>query len=116
MDPQTHSAVGWLLGSDEPAVRVLARRDVLGEPPAADADADQVLAGARVAESLISWQWPDGGWNCDRAATGRPSFHESLAPAWGLHEYWQATGRPVMVRRASVRSRRNWSRSGQRDL
>jgi hypothetical protein len=45
------------------------------------------LAGA-----LIRWQWPDGGWNCVPAATGRSSFHESLAPARGLHEYWQATG------------------------
>src|SRR6266404_5454756 len=49
-----------------------------------------------LAGSLIAWQWPDGGWNCDRAATGRrSSFHESLAPAWGLHEYGQATGDPA---------------------
>jgi len=46
-----------------------------------------------LAESLIEWQWPDGGWNCDRGATGRRfSFHESLPPMWGLHEYWCATG------------------------
>ncbi len=47
----------------------------------------------QLAASLITWQWPDGGWNCDTAAAGRrSSFHDSLAPAWGLHEYWQATG------------------------
>jgi hypothetical protein len=41
----------------------------------------------------MEWQWPDGGWNCDVRATGtRSSFHESLAPAWGLHEYASATG------------------------
>jgi hypothetical protein len=46
-----------------------------------------------LAESLLEWQWPDGGWNCDRRATGRrSSFHESLAPMWGLHEYATATG------------------------
>jgi hypothetical protein len=46
-----------------------------------------------LARSLAEWQWPDGGWNCDRRATGRrSSFHESLAPMWGLHEYWLATG------------------------
>jgi hypothetical protein len=46
-----------------------------------------------LAESLIEWQWPDGGWNCDLRASGRrSSFHESLAPAWGLHEYWLSTG------------------------
>jgi hypothetical protein len=46
-----------------------------------------------LAESLLEWQWPDGGWNCDKRASGRrSSFNESLAPMWGLHEYWAATG------------------------
>ena len=46
-----------------------------------------------LAESLVEWQWPDGGWNCDTKATGhRSSFNESLPPMWGLHEYWLATG------------------------
>ena len=46
-----------------------------------------------LASSLIEWQWPDGGWNCDKEATGhRSSFNESLPPMWGLHEYAQATG------------------------
>jgi hypothetical protein len=46
-----------------------------------------------LAESLVAWQWPDGGWNCDKKATGyRSSFNESLPPMWGLHEYFLATG------------------------
>ena len=46
-----------------------------------------------LADSLVEWQWPDGGWNCDKKATGyRSSFNESLPPMWGLHEYWLATG------------------------
>jgi hypothetical protein len=46
-----------------------------------------------LASSLREWQWPDGGWNCDVRASGRrSSFHESLAPMWGLHEHWLATG------------------------
>jgi hypothetical protein len=46
-----------------------------------------------LARSLAEWQWPDGGWNCDLRASGRrSSFHESLPPAWGLHEYRLATG------------------------
>ncbi|MGA8207862.1 MAG: hypothetical protein WB867_07550 [Candidatus Dormiibacterota bacterium] len=54
------------------------------------ADDDRVRL---LADSLQKWQWPDGGWNCDLRATGRrSSFHESLAPAWGLHEYAVATG------------------------
>ena len=48
---------------------------------------------ARLAEDLVEWQWPDGGWNCDPRASGRrSSFHESLIPAYGLHEYARATG------------------------
>lgn len=46
-----------------------------------------------LAEALLSWQWPDGGWNCRTKAGGhRSSFHESHRGAWGLHEYAQATG------------------------
>ncbi len=186
MDQQTHAAVHWLLQSDEPAIRSMARRDLLGEEPE---PADRVLAGPKVAAllagqqadggfgvhyyrkwtgahwrlvslvelgipvheprataaassvlkhfgpsrrrvsvidglprrcasvdgnvlavcsrlgmaadprvqelaaAIVSWQWPDGGWNCDRSATGyRSSFHETLATSWGLHEYADATG------------------------
>ena len=47
----------------------------------------------RLAEDIISWQWPDGGWNCDNQAEGhRSSFHESVRTAWGLQEYATATG------------------------
>jgi len=58
----------------------------------------------QLAESLMGWQWPDGGWNCDRRASGRrSSFHESLAPMWGLFEYWLSTG-DVATREAARRS------------
>jgi len=47
----------------------------------------------RLAEAIISWQWPDGGWNCDSRADGhRSSFHETHRAAWGLQEYAAATG------------------------
>jgi hypothetical protein len=46
---------------------------------------------ARLAEILIRSQWPDGGWNCRRDTDAhRSSFHESLAPIWGLVEYHRA--------------------------
>lgn len=46
-----------------------------------------------LAERLVEWQWPDGGWNCDRGASGRrSSFHETLCTIWGLHEHASATG------------------------
>src|SRR5712692_7763133 len=47
----------------------------------------------RLAETLVEWQWPDGGWNCDpRPEADHSSFHESLIPLWGLVEYAKATG------------------------
>jgi hypothetical protein len=47
----------------------------------------------RLAERLVAWQWPDGGWNCDVNASGRrSSFHETLATMWGLSEYARAAG------------------------
>ena len=52
---------------------------------------DERVAG--MARSLAGWQWPDGGWNCDRRPEAhRSSFHESLATMWGLHEYARASG------------------------
>lgn len=46
-----------------------------------------------LAESLVEWQWPDGGWNCDRRpGAHRSSFHETLPPIWGLHEIASVTG------------------------
>jgi hypothetical protein len=178
------SAIEWLLSSSEPAVRLLTRRDLLGEPdpdedvlggpwvrallsgqqpdggfgedwyrkwtgahwrlvnlveleipagqPAAVAATEAILDDLtsvrrrvpvvdglarmhasidgnalavcarlgrqddprvrRIADSLISRQWPDGGWNCDLSASRRSSFHESLSTMWGLHEYAVASG------------------------
>jgi hypothetical protein len=46
-----------------------------------------------LAAGLREWQWPDGGWNCDRRPEAhRSSFNETLPPIWGLHEYAVATG------------------------
>jgi hypothetical protein len=38
-----------------------------------------------LAERLLHWQWPDGGWNCDRnPAADTSSFMETLTPLRGL--------------------------------
>ncbi|MGH2795702.1 MAG: hypothetical protein ACRDKG_15525, partial [Actinomycetota bacterium] len=48
---------------------------------------------ATLVESLLEWQWPDGGWNCDKEASGRrSSFHETITPALGLAAYHDAIG------------------------
>ncbi|HEV8488335.1 MAG TPA: hypothetical protein VGQ58_00935 [Candidatus Limnocylindrales bacterium] len=47
----------------------------------------------QIASSLVRWQWPDGGWNCDvRPEVTHSSFNESLPPLLGLAAYARATG------------------------
>jgi hypothetical protein len=47
----------------------------------------------RIAENLMEWQWPDGGWNCDlRPQAIHSSFHETLAPLRGLNCHARRTG------------------------
>ncbi len=54
------------------------------------------LADARadaLADRLIAWQWPDGGWNCDKnPAAAHSSFMESLIPLRGLALHARITG------------------------
>ena len=61
-DDPTPAALAWLLASDEPAVRYLARRDLLGERDggALAADAARRLEGPK-ARALLAGQRPDGG-------------------------------------------------------
>jgi hypothetical protein len=48
-------------------------------------------------DRLVECQWLDGGWNCDARREARhSSFHESIAPLWGLAEYRRATGDPAV--------------------
>ena len=95
------TVLGWLTGRSHrervPVIDGLARRCASQEGNALAVACRLGMAGDPRAEllarSLVDWQWPDGGWNCDLRASGRrSSFHESLAPTWGLHEYWLATG------------------------
>ncbi|HET9901773.1 MAG TPA: hypothetical protein VFR46_12030 [Actinomycetes bacterium] len=47
----------------------------------------------QLVQRLLDTQWPDGGWNCDRRATGRSSsFTESLIPLRALALHAQVTG------------------------
>ncbi len=49
---------------------------------------------AELADRLAVWQWPDGGWNCDkRPKAHTSSFTESLLPLRGLAHHASATGR-----------------------
>jgi hypothetical protein len=95
------TVLAWLTGrghrSNIPTIAGRVRRCASQEGNALAVCARLGLAGdprvELLARSLVEWQWPDGGWNCDRKPDAhRSSFHESLAPMWGLHEYAAATG------------------------
>lgn len=46
----------------------------------------------RLADLLMRWQWPDGGWNCDRDPKAHvSSFHESIIPLRALSLYARTT-------------------------
>ena len=51
-----------------------------------------------LAERLIYWQWPDGGWNCDREPSAdTSSFMETLIPMKGLYFYGKTFKKPKAV-------------------
>ena len=57
-----------------------------------------------LAERLLHWQWPDGGWNCDRnPKADTSSFMETLLPMRGLAAYGELTG-DREVREAALRA------------
>jgi hypothetical protein len=54
-----------------------------------------------LAARLVKWQWPDGGWNCDkRPEVTISSFMESLIPLRALALYAKASGDPRAARSA----------------
>lgn len=47
----------------------------------------------QLADNLMQWQWPDGGWNCDgNPSAMKSSFHETLWPMRALALYGQMHG------------------------
>lgn len=114
----------WLTGrghrSAIPTIAGLVRRCASQEGNALAVAAHFGLLGdARVellARSLVDWQWPDGGWNCDRrAATTHFSVNETLPALRGVATFARTTGdRPAgrAAERAAdflLRHRVGWS-------
>ena len=55
----------------------------------------------QVVDRLVGWQWPDGGWNCDkRREVAASSFQESLVPARGLVAFGRRHGYEPALRAA----------------
>src|SRR5713226_6169279 len=97
----TDLVLKWLLGEahlgNVPKINGLYRRCASQEGNALAVCSRLGLAEdprvVRLAESLVEWQWPDGGWNCDRRPEAdHSSVNESLSTLWGLVEYYRATG------------------------
>jgi hypothetical protein len=65
-----------------------------------------------LAQRLVEWQWPDGGWNCDRRPeVANSSFMETLIPMRGLslHAHMTSAGETTKAaaRAARVFLKRN---------
>jgi hypothetical protein len=98
--PLLEQVFGWLLGqSHRHSIRAIngrTRRCASQEGNAIFAALSLGLADERVdrlAADLIGWQWPDGGWNCDKnPAADTSSFMESLIPLRALALHARTTG------------------------
>src|SRR3989441_3145156 len=96
----TNLVLKWLLGeahlSNVPKINGRYRRCASQEGNALAVCSRLGLAEDRrvvkLAEPLVEWQWPDGGWNCDRRPEAdHSSVNESLSTLWGFVEYQRAT-------------------------
>jgi len=111
LKPLVDQSLGWLLGdSHQKSIRTIAglvRRCASQEGNAVWYSLKLGLADDRIqqlVEKLIHWQWPDGGWNCDkRPSASHSSFNETLIPLRALALYARQSG-DVQVRHAAERA------------
>ena len=100
LQPLVEQAYDWLLGEDHARhIRMIngrMRRCASQESNLVYASLTLGLADGRteeLASRLMKWQWPDGGWNCDkRPEVSISSFWESLIPLRALSLYAQRSG------------------------
>jgi hypothetical protein len=98
--PLREQVLNWLLGPEhQKGIRTIAgrvRRCASQESNALYALLMLGMADERadeLARRLVDWQWPDGGWNCDkRPEAVNSSFMESLIPLRALALYARLTG------------------------
>jgi hypothetical protein len=98
--PLREQVLAWLLGEKHfKGIKTIAgrvRRCASQEGNALYALLKLGLADERLdelASRLAQWQWPDGGWNCDKnPAAVHSSFMESLIPLRGLALHARLTG------------------------
>jgi hypothetical protein len=100
LQPLMEQVYVWLLGRQHTqsikTIAGLVRRCASMEGNALYASLCLGLADARsdeLAARLMSWQWPDGGWNCDKHRLAHnSSYHETLIPMRALIRYAEVSG------------------------
>jgi hypothetical protein len=100
--PLREQVYGWLLSEDHWRAVITregrVRRCASQEGNALYSTMSLGIADERadeLARRLILWQWPDGGWNCDRRPEAdTSSFMESLIPLRALALHERVTGSP----------------------
>lgn len=98
--PLREQVYGWLLSEEHtksvPTIEGRVRRCASQEGNALFATLALGLADERadeLARRLVKWQWPDGGWNCDRRPEAvNSSYNESFIPLRALGLYARMNG------------------------
>jgi hypothetical protein len=98
--PLREQVYDWLLGpSHQKSIRAVAGRVRRCASQEANALYSMLMLGLadgraeELARYLRQWQWPDGGWNCDkRPAAVNSSFMETLIPLRALSLHARLTG------------------------
>ena len=113
------AVLGWLTGRGkvprrrkvqviDGRARVCASQDGNGLAVAVHFGLADDTRAACLAEALLDWQWPDGGWNCDvREGANHASVNESFPALRGLAALAAATsdrGLATAARAASARA------------
>jgi hypothetical protein len=98
--PLREQEYGWLLSEHHeqriPTINGRVRRCASQEGNAGYSLLKLGLADPRcdeLAHRLVKWQWPDGGWNCDkRPQAVNSSYYESWLPLRALYLYQRCCG------------------------
>ncbi len=100
--PLRDQVLDWLLDASRlkrvPQIKGLFRRCALMEATAVLTMIKLEIIDPRIeqlVELLLKWQWPDGGWNCDKKPqASHSSFYETWLPLRGMYAYSCLTGDP----------------------
>lgn len=102
LKPLHDQVMDWLLDADRlkriPMIDGRYRRCALQESSAVLTSLKLELPDERIeqlVDLLLKWQWPDGGWNCDKKPeASHSSFYETWIPLRAMNAYARTSGDP----------------------